>query len=138
MEEQGIWGSGRFGVLEFAPPRERFLQTVCEVVCADYLEFCRTGPELVKRVGIACGAAAEFLSDACAAKCDTFVTGEARFHAVLECQSLGMNLVLTGHYCSERPAVEELATQLRRLCDKVEFFASVSDQNPLNLYTARG
>jgi dinuclear metal center YbgI/SA1388 family protein len=134
LSERGSCGSGRFGELERAVPWESFLQSVCQAVRADYLEFCRTGPELVHRVGIACGAAAEYLNDAAAAHCDTFVTGEARFHAVLECQSLGMNLILTGHYCSERPAVERLAAQLRQRVDGVEFVASESDQNPLNLF----
>jgi len=134
LTEQGSSGSGRFGVMECAVPWELFLQTVCQTVRADYLEFCRTGPERVQRVGIACGAAAEYVKDAAAAHCDTFVTGEARFHAVLECQSLGMNLILTGHYCSERPAIEHLATQLRQRVEGVEFLASVSEQNPLSLF----
>jgi dinuclear metal center YbgI/SA1388 family protein len=135
IEEQPGRGSGRFGLLELPVPRDVFLKTVCRTIDADYLEFCPAGPDLVQWVGVACGAAAEFLEDASRAECDTFVTGEAGFHSVLECQSLGMNLILTGHYRSERPGVEDLALKLKLRLPAVEIFASTSDQDPLRLFT---
>lgn len=137
MNEQPGCGSGRFGLLNPPASLELFLQSVCRTVRAAYLEFSPGGPDLVRKVGVACGAAAEFLEDASKAGCDAFITGEARFHAVLECQSLGINLILTGHYCSERPAVESLVSKLRNHCPAVEFFSSTADQNPLSLFTQR-
>jgi putative NIF3 family GTP cyclohydrolase 1 type 2 len=86
-------------------------------------------------VGVACGSAAEFLSDAARLGCDTFVTGEARFHAVLEAQALGINLILTGHYASERPAVEALADRLHRKLPALCCFASEADADPLIRYS---
>jgi putative NIF3 family GTP cyclohydrolase 1 type 2 len=87
---------------------------------------------------VACGSAAEFLEDAIQAGCDTFVTGEARFHSVLEAQSREINLVLTGHFSSERPGVEHLAKELARQFPDVECFPSDNDRDPLALFTSKG
>jgi putative NIF3 family GTP cyclohydrolase 1 type 2 len=66
----------------------------------------------VRRVAIACGAAGEFLADAARAKADVFLTGEMRFHDYLAAEAQGVAVILPGHYATERPAVEELATRL--------------------------
>ena len=134
LEEHPGCGSGRFGLLAQPVSRDDFLKTVCQTVRAEYLEFCPAGPDVVRKAGVACGAASEFLEYAASAGCDTFVTGESRFHSVLECQSLGINLILTGHYCSERPAVEALASKLSPRWPELEFFASTSDRDPLSLF----
>ena len=101
---------------------------------AEYLEVAWHGSDCVRRVGLACGSAADYLSEALQAKCDTFVTGEARFHSAVECQSAVCNLVLTGHFSSERPAVARLASLLSERLFGVECFASEVDRNPLELF----
>ena len=97
------------------------------------MEFCGQKDAFVKRVGIACGSAGEYLNDAIAADCDTFVTGEARFHTVLEAQSCGVSLILMGHYSSERPAMEWLAGELGRQFAGVDVWASQSESDPFRL-----
>jgi putative NIF3 family GTP cyclohydrolase 1 type 2 len=82
-------------------------------------------------VAIACGSAGEFLPDAHRAGCDVLVTGEARFHAALEARSLGMGLVLLGHYTSERFAVEELAELLSTEFTTVTVWASRTERDPI-------
>jgi putative NIF3 family GTP cyclohydrolase 1 type 2 len=120
----------------FAEPqlKHEFLKKLVTVVGAEYLEVAWHGSERVHRVGLACGSAAEYLSDALEAKCDTFVTGEARFHSAVECQSSACNLVLTGHFSSERPAVVRLAMLLSERLFGVECIASDEDRNPLELF----
>lgn len=127
-------GSGRMGIFPDSHSKQEFLLKLATVVGAEYLEVAWHGLERVQRVGLACGSAAEHLADAMRAKCDTFVTGEARFHAAVECQSLGCNLVLTGHFRSERPAVVRLADILFDRLSGVECFASDADRNPLELF----
>ena len=92
--------------------------------------------EHVSRVGLACGSAAEYLSDALQANCDTFVTGEARFHSAVECQSQHVNLVLSGHFSSERPGVVKLAQVLATQLSGVECFASEEDRDPLECFVS--
>lgn len=127
-------GAGRAGRLSGPMQWLSFLQRISEVTGADYLEYHWSGSPVVERVGIGCGSAAEFIGDAVKIGCDTFVTGEARFHAVLDAQASGISLILTGHYCSERPGVEQLASRLQRRFPEVDCFASQRDENPLSVH----
>lgn len=127
-------GSGRMGLLAESHSKQKFLEKLTKILGAGYLEVAWHGSDRVRRVGLACGSAAEYLSDALQAKCDTFVTGEARFHSAVECQSRECNLVLTGHFSSERPAVVRLARLLSERLFGVECFASDEDRNPLELF----
>ena len=127
-------GSGRIGVFAEPQPRQAFLEKLATAIDAKYMEVAWHGSDSVTRVGLACGAAAEYLSDAMQANCDTFVTGEARFHSAVECQSRRVNLVLTGHFSSERPAVVKLARVLAERLPGVECFASEEDRDPLELF----
>lgn len=129
-------GAGRWGILETAEPASEFLGKVMEVTGATFLQTTLAGPDRIQRVAIACGAASEFLDDAVRCGCDTFVTGEARFHSILEAQAAGVNLILTGHYPSERPAVEELAGILGEQFPGITCFASEEDRDPVTVYVA--
>lgn len=134
FEEKDERGSGRFGILETVVEQEIFLRRVSHAVNASYLEFSWQSGQPVRKVAVACGSAGEFLEDAVRMGCDTFITGETRFHTVLECQAKGMNLILTGHFCSERPSLEQLAIRLAEHFPEIHCFASERDQNPLQLY----
>ena len=127
-------GSGRMGQFAESHSKQDFLEKLVSVLGAEHLEVAWHGSENVRRVGLACGSAAEYLADALQAECDTFVTGEARFHSAVECQSRECNLVLTGHFCSERPAVVRLASVLCERLFGVDCFASDEDRNPLALF----
>ena len=130
-----VAGSGRKGSYTEPVGREDFLARVSRVTAARFLEISWNGPDEVRQVGVACGSAAEWMNDAADAGCDTFITGEARFHAVLDSQSRRLNLVLTGHFASERPAVEWLADRITREFPGVNGFASTEDPDPLELWS---
>jgi dinuclear metal center YbgI/SA1388 family protein len=129
-------GAGRFGVLENPLDRQEFLEKVAMTVQSRSLEVCWHENQPVNQVAVACGAAAEFLEDAIRAGCDTFLTGEARFHSVLEAQSRGINLILTGHFASERPAIEQLAKEIAQQFPEIDCFPGDSDRDPLKLFIA--
>ncbi|MEZ6041554.1 MAG: Nif3-like dinuclear metal center hexameric protein [Planctomycetaceae bacterium] len=128
-------GSGRWGVLPEVISIQELLDRVRQTLGAKHLEYCGNGREHVRQLAIGCGAAESFLSEAIANHCDTFITGEARFHTVLEARSKGVNLILTGHYHSERPAVETLAKKIAAAFPVLEVFASMQECNPLSLWT---
>jgi dinuclear metal center YbgI/SA1388 family protein len=86
----------------------------------------------VNRVGIACGSGGELLDAARQAGCDCLVTGETRFHTCLEAQSAGVSLILTGHYASERFAVEALAAVLSEQFPQLECWPSQREADPLD------
>lgn len=128
-------GAGRWGELVSAVKMSDFLETVRKVVNAPYVEYCGEDERSVQRVAVACGAAAEFLNDAIRLGCDVFVTGEARFHAVLQARAAQTGLILTGHYASERPAVEQLARMIVQVTG-VDAWPSQAEQDPLRLFKA--
>ncbi len=127
-------GGGRYGSLSLSMPLIEFLTTVSGLVNAKYLEYTATSNAEVRRVAVACGAAAEYLVDAVRLGCDTFVTGEARFHGALEARAAGVNLVLLGHYSSERPAVEQLADLLSAEFSNLDVWSSRVEVDPLTVF----
>ena len=128
-------GRGRFGKVSGSLKLAEFLAGVRSAVGAGHLEFSGSRDASVSTVAVACGAAIEFLDDAVLLGCDTFVTGEARFHSVLEARAQGVNLILLGHYSSERPAIEQLATMLAVEFAEVDVWASRVECDPLAVYT---
>ncbi len=126
-------GSGRSGRLAIPVTLYDFLAVVRKASGAAYLEYCGADDSPVEHVGIACGSAAEFLDNTVEAGCDTFVTGEVRFHSALEARGRGINLILMGHYSSERPAMEWLAEELGCKFAGVDVWASVNECDPVRL-----
>lgn len=108
----GSMGEGRVGKLSAPTQLGNLAATIKEQLRAGGVQVLGESSRPVERVAIACGAAGEFLSDACETKADVFLTGEMRFHDYLKAKEMGVALVLPGHFATERPAVEELAGRL--------------------------
>jgi putative NIF3 family GTP cyclohydrolase 1 type 2 len=85
----------------------------------------------IESVAVACGSGGSFLEPAMRAGCQLLVTGETSFHTCLEAEARGMALLLTGHYASERFAVEKLAEVLAGQFVGVEVWASRDECDPL-------
>lgn len=68
----------------------------------------------IKHVAIVTGAGAKSsVIEKCAHKgIDTFVTGEASYHAYLTARDLGVNLIFLGHYQSEMPGLRSFKSVL--------------------------
>jgi len=129
--ERGRFGAGRFGVLPSPTPLAAFAQLVKRTLNARVVEYVGQADQVVTRVGLACGAAGEFLADAVAKKADVFLTGEARFHDVLAAQAQRVALVLPGHYASERCGMEALALRLAQQFPELQIWASQRERDPL-------
>ncbi|MEK6259663.1 MAG: Nif3-like dinuclear metal center hexameric protein [Planctomycetota bacterium] len=126
-------GAGRYGRLAQPLSLGELNRLVAERLGQPHVPFVGDPAHRIETLGIACGAAAEFLRDAHRAGCQALLTGEARFHACLEARDLNMALILPGHYATEQPAMEELARRLvaqfpgmiatasDRECDPVRF-----------------
>lgn len=124
-------GAGRFGVLPDELTLAQVNQSIKQILGISSLQFVGDPDLRVKRIGIACGAAAEFLNDAHSHGCQALLTGEARFHACLEARALGMGLILPGHFATERPAMEQMAVLLQVQFPKLNVWASKNETDPL-------
>ena len=69
---------------------------------------------MVKKVAVCGGAGGEYIPEAFAAGCDTFITGEAKHHERLEAGRLGINLIVAGHFSTEVPVLQNLCDKLVR------------------------
>lgn len=130
-EEDTTRGSGRYGHLSQPLSLSEFLTHVKQSLALERLQYVAGHGESISGVGVACGSAAEFLSDARRAGCDALITGEARFHSLLEARARGMTMVLLGHFSSERPAMEHLATVLAAEFPEITAAASDVESDPL-------
>lgn len=125
-------GTGRTGRLTRPLPLTDFAGRVKRFLRIETLDAVGAPHQLVERVGIGCGSGGELLDLAGARNCDTFLSGELRFHDCLAAEALGMAVVLTGHYASERFAVERLAEILAAEFPEVACWASDQERDPLN------
>lgn len=124
-------GSGRFGDLPTEVSLTEFVELVKQALKIDNTWFVGDSAAKIRRVGIACGAAAEFMGDAARHNCDVLLTGEARFHACLEARTRDIALVLPGHYPTERPAMESLSRRLSDQFPDLTVWASDLETDPV-------
>jgi dinuclear metal center YbgI/SA1388 family protein len=125
-------GAGRHGRLPSEVSLMEFAATVKNALALSHVQAVGPLDRGVRRVAVACGSAGEFIAPAAEAGCDCLVTGEVRFHGCLEAESLGIALVLAGHYASERFAVEELAAALSTKFPSLSVWASSREQDPVH------
>lgn len=129
--DAAVEGGGRCGRLRESVTLANLARCIGELLRARGVQLVGQPDRTVSRVAIACGAAAEYLPDAARQDCDVLITGEARFHACLDARSLGVALILPGHYATERPAVESLAEHMAREWPGVEAWASRVETDPV-------
>jgi dinuclear metal center YbgI/SA1388 family protein len=125
-------GAGRAGTLAKATTLAELAAAVKRLLAIDNLQAVGPLDQRVRRVGVACGSAGEFVAPARAAGCEALVTGEVRFHTCLEAESIGLGLVLAGHFASERFAVEQLAGVLAARFPALQVWASKREKYPLH------
>lgn len=127
-------GAGRYGDLAAPVRLDDFAQRVRKLLPAPHLQAVGDAGQSVRRVAVACGAAAEFMTDAVRCECDVLVTGEARFHECLQARTLDIALIVAGHYATERPAVESLAEVLQQRFSQLHVWASAVERDPITWY----
>jgi dinuclear metal center YbgI/SA1388 family protein len=129
-------GAGRMGNVDrsgaAAPPTlTDWLAAVKTRLGVTVLPYVGDLSQTVSRVAVACGSGGEFLKEAIGRKCDVLLTGEARFHTALEARTAGIGLVLAGHYATERPALEVLASHLVSQFQDISAWASDVERDPI-------
>jgi dinuclear metal center YbgI/SA1388 family protein len=124
-------GSGRFGRLAKAVSLSELAARLQSFLKITGLHAVGGDDAKVQTIAVACGSAGSFLADAARAGCDTLVTGETQFHTCLEAEALGLNLLLPGHYASERFACERLADVLSKPFPQLKIWPSRNESDPL-------
>ncbi|MEM9410598.1 MAG: Nif3-like dinuclear metal center hexameric protein [Planctomycetota bacterium] len=130
-DENHALGSGRFGELESAVSFEKFIKQLKQQYSSDSIRVVSREKREVKKVASACGSGGSFLGSVIQKGCDTMITGEADFHTCLEAKAQNINLILVGHYNSERFAVEQLAELLSDQFHGIECWPSRKESDPI-------
>ena len=135
--EAGV-GSGRWAMLPGPLTLDQLAGSAAKVCGATDVRVVGCGQEIWK-VAISCGSGGSFLQAALACGCQAMITGEATFHTCLEAEALGIDLVLVGHFSSERFAMVQLASDLHTamvaMGSECDVFARSADVNPLRTIT---
>jgi dinuclear metal center YbgI/SA1388 family protein len=83
----------------------------------------------VERVAIGCGAAEDFVDRAVEFGAGLLLLGEARYHSLLRAEAMGLAVILTGHYASERFAMETLANKIAAKFPTISCTASKEEKD---------
>ena len=97
------------------------LDTVCKLV---------KGKSNVKKVAVCGGSAFDFFFEAVAMGADTYVTGEVKHHELLIAKDMGVNLVVAGHYETEKPVMIKLKDKLSAQFNGAEVIL-LNETNPV-------
>ena len=100
-------------------PLEAFLASVKEKLHCEGLRYV-TGGKPVRKVAVGGGSCADFMHDALAAGCDTFVTSDIKYNQFRTAFELGLNLIDAGHFHTENPVMPVLTEKLQAAFPEVE------------------
>lgn len=124
-------GSGRFGTLPHTTSLRELIVRIKPALRVSTVQYVGDLDRPITKLGIACGAAAEFLRDAAQFGCEALLTGEARFHSCLEAEAANIALILPGHFATERPAMEQFANVLHSRFTELIVQASQTEYDPV-------
>ena len=114
-------------------PVENFLGVVKEKLNCKGLRYVASGKP-VRVVAVGGGSCADFMTNALAAGCDTFVTADIKYNQFRTACELGLNLIDAGHFHTENPVMPVVADKLRANFPGVEVIFSENHEDVMNFF----
>ena len=122
---------GRIGTLSCEQGLEEFLRDVIELLGCGGVRYCR-GSGRVHRVAVGGGACGEYIPQAIAQGCDTFVTSDLRYNDFLDTR--GLNLIDAGHFPTENVVCPAVKAHLNAHFPEIETVISASHRDVIQYY----
>ena len=122
-------GTGRVGNLKETETLGAFSLRIGELL-KTAVSIAGSGETPVKRVAVLGGSGASAIKPASEECADVLVTGEVKHSDAIDALSLGLNLILAGHYETERVVLEPLIKRLQNECFTVQYQLSRADGSP--------
>ena len=122
---------GRIGTLSCELPLEEFLPAVVKSLGCSGLRF-RDGGKRVRRVAVGGGACREYIPQAIAHGCDTFVTADLRYNDFLDTH--GLNLIDAGHFPTENVVCGAVRAYLEERFPQLEVTVSATHRDAIEYY----
>lgn len=132
LNEQKI---GRIGTLSCEIPLEQFLHDVVKSLGCRGLRY-RDGGRPVHRVAVGGGACGEYIPQALAQGCDTFVTSDLRYNDFLDTR--GLNLIDAGHFPTEDVVCPEVVRRLQKAFPAICVSKSAVHRDAVQYYMIEG
>ena len=129
-ESTGV-GIGRIGELSKPTTLKEFAATVRDFFGGADVDLCGSPEATIQSVAVTCGAAGSLFELVKKAQADALILGETMFHTFLDAQAYGVNLILPGHYATERFACKCLADELAFTFPELDVFVSSAEKPPL-------
>ncbi len=107
-EEFGYGKVGDIDEMDFLD----FARLVKERLSCDAVRYVRSCDK-VRRVAVGGGSCAFLIPEAQAEGADVFVTGDAKYHEMLDAKESGMSVIAAGHFQTEDIAMEPMAELIR-------------------------
>lgn len=126
------YGLLRRGTVEAQSP-ENFLAHVKQALHCQGLRYVTSGKP-VRTVAVGGGSCADFMEEALAAGCDTFVTSDIKYNQFRTAYELGLNLIDAGHFHTENPVMPILADKLQAAFPDVEVMFSENHTDCMNFF----
>lgn len=117
----------RVGFTDVTDPDD-FALFVSEQLGAN-VRYCNGGKE-IETVAICGGAGSEFAAEIAEMGIDAFVTGDVKYHELLDAKEAGLTLVAAGHFETENPGIAILASRLRGKFSETDIIV-LSQTNPI-------
>ena len=114
-------------------PVENFLAVVREKLNCKGLRYVASGKP-VRVVAVGGGSCADFMTNALAAGCDTFVTADVKYNQFRTAWELGLNLIDAGHFHTENPVMPVVAEKLRAEFPGVDVIFSENHDDVMNFF----
>lgn len=122
---------GRVGTLKCEIPLVEFTHFVVKSLRCNGLRYTDCGKP-VHRVAVGGGACSDFIRQAIALGCDTFVTSDLGYHDFLDTKEL--NLIDAGHFPTEQVIVPEIAGRIKNAFPAVSISVSTTHNSEVIQY----
>lgn len=131
-------GMGRMGVLPEATSLDRLARNVQKALGGIDVRMVGRPEQQVELVALCTGSGGSLLERAIEAGADAYVSGDIKYHEAQRAVEAGLGLIDVGHYASEKPVVELLASYLRtRSAEEgvaLDVVAACDESDPFRFY----
>ena len=122
---------GRIGILP-APVKMNRLVERCNHLLDTRAMYCGDPERFVSRMAVLGGAGGGDIEYMHAAGAEVFLTGEAKHNQILEAQERDIQIILCGHYETERVVLKSLMSRLQNLAPDVQYNITLREKAPLH------
>ena len=122
---------GRVGTLKSEIGLEEFLPVVIQSLSCSGVRY-RDNGKRVRKVAVGGGSCAEYIANAAALGCDTFVTADLKYHDILDTNDI--NLIDAGHFPTENLVCGAIRAYLECSFPQLDVMLSTSHHDVIQYY----